>query len=134
MERERRRRFWSDDEKRRIVAATYEPGVSVSTVARRFDVNANLAFTWRRDPRFNTAGAGSSFLPVEVSPDSAVASLTAGVVMESEERPDPAPDDPGELVPKGTTIELGHGMRLCFADVITEASLLRIVTALRRRA
>ena len=42
---------WSDDEKRRIVAQSYAPGVSVSVVARRYDVNANLIFTWRRDPR-----------------------------------------------------------------------------------
>ena len=46
------RRFWSDDEKRRIVAQSYAPGVSVSVVARRYDVNANLIFTWRRDPRY----------------------------------------------------------------------------------
>ena len=46
------RRFWSDDEKRRIVAQSYAPGVSVSVVARRYDVNSNLIFTWRRDPRY----------------------------------------------------------------------------------
>ena len=66
------RRFWSDDEKRRIVAQSYAPGVSVSVVARRYDVNANLIFTWRRDPRYQpTADAGEapSFLPVEVVPD-----------------------------------------------------------------
>ena len=46
----RTRRFWSEDEKRRIVAQSYAPGVSVSVVARRYDVNANLIFMWRRDP------------------------------------------------------------------------------------
>jgi transposase len=46
----RTRRFWSEEEKRRIVAQTYAPGVSVSQVGRRYDVNANLIFTWRRDP------------------------------------------------------------------------------------
>ena len=48
----RTRRFWSAEEKRRIVAQTYAPGVSVSQVGRRYDVNANLIFTWRRDPRY----------------------------------------------------------------------------------
>ena len=48
----RTRRFWSEEEKRRIVAQTYAPGVSVSQVGRRYDVNANLIFTWRRDPRY----------------------------------------------------------------------------------
>lgn len=44
----RRRRLWSAEEKRRIVAETLEPGASVSVVARRHDVNANMVFTWRR--------------------------------------------------------------------------------------
>ncbi len=70
--RRRVRRFWSDDEKRRIVAQSYAPGVSVSVVARRYDVNANLIFTWRHDPRYQPAadaGEAPSFLPVEVVPD-----------------------------------------------------------------
>ncbi len=52
MARKRRRRIWEDDEKRRIVAQTRVPGVSVSQVARRYDVNANMVFKWLRDPRF----------------------------------------------------------------------------------
>ncbi len=48
----RKRRLWDDDEKHRIVAQTRVPGVSVSQVARRYDVNANLVFKWLRDPRF----------------------------------------------------------------------------------
>ena len=36
----RRRRRWSEARKRRIVAESYQPGVSVSVVARRHDVNA----------------------------------------------------------------------------------------------
>ena len=35
------RRRWSEAEKRRVVAESYQPGVSVSLVARRNDVNAN---------------------------------------------------------------------------------------------
>ena len=65
---QRRRRVWSDDEKRMICAQTRVPGVSVSQVARRYDVNANLVFTWLRDPRFAEAGLGAEaarFLLVE---------------------------------------------------------------------
>ncbi len=47
----RKRRLWDDDAKHRIVAQTRVPGVSVSQVARRYDVNANLVFKWLRDPR-----------------------------------------------------------------------------------
>ena len=63
------RRLWEDDEKIRIVAQTKVPGVSVSQVARRYDVNANLVFRWLRDPRFNPPSGdepGAMFLPVEV--------------------------------------------------------------------
>ncbi len=44
----RRRRVRPEDEKRQIVAETYERGASVSEVARRHDLNANLLFSWRR--------------------------------------------------------------------------------------
>jgi transposase len=36
------------EEKRRLVAVTYEAGTSVALVARRHDVNANQLFAWRR--------------------------------------------------------------------------------------
>ena len=44
----RQRRFWSSEEKRRMVAESFTPGASVSKVAQRYGVNANLSFTWRR--------------------------------------------------------------------------------------
>ncbi len=67
MAKRRRRRVWEDEEKRRIVAQTQVPGVSVSQVARRYDVNANLVFKWLRDPRFRPADEDmAQFLPVEV--------------------------------------------------------------------
>ena len=43
-----KRRIWSDALKREIVAAAAAPGASVCTVARRYDVNTNLVFTWRK--------------------------------------------------------------------------------------
>lgn len=42
------RRLRSLAEKRRIVEETLVPGASVSIVARRHDVNANLVFGWRK--------------------------------------------------------------------------------------
>ena len=68
MTKRRKRRVWSDDEKRMICGQTRVPGVSVSHVARRYDVNANLVFAWLRDPRFADAEAAdvARFLPVEI--------------------------------------------------------------------
>ena len=49
MTEQRRRRRWSNEEKCRIVLQTRVSGISVSQVARRYDVNANLIFKWPLD-------------------------------------------------------------------------------------
>jgi transposase len=36
------------EEKQRIVAESFAPGASVAEVARRYEVNANQVFAWRR--------------------------------------------------------------------------------------
>ncbi len=46
--RDQRRRRWSATEKAALVRKTYEPGMSVSLVARQEGVSASLLFTWRR--------------------------------------------------------------------------------------
>jgi hypothetical protein len=52
------------------VAATLLPGSSVSRVARRYDVNANQVFAWRRRYRDGAAEpAELRLLPVTVTPD-----------------------------------------------------------------
>ena len=58
------RRRWSEADKRRIVAESYQPGTSVALVARRNAVNANLVFNWRRQYRER-----GGFVPVVVEPD-----------------------------------------------------------------
>ena len=69
MSERRRRRKWSDEEKREICAQTRFPGVSVSQVARRYSVNANQVFNWPKDPRFagdDCTAEEAQFLPVEI--------------------------------------------------------------------
>ena len=66
MSKHRKRRVWTDDEKRMVCAQTRMPGVSVSQVAHRYDVNANLVFNWLRDPRFAPGESAAGFLPVEI--------------------------------------------------------------------
>src|SRR3954468_24729329 len=46
--RQRRNRSWPETLKREIVAASFAPGSSVSVVARRYDVNTNQVFSWRK--------------------------------------------------------------------------------------
>ena len=108
------RRFWSDDEKRRIVAQSYAPGVSVSVVARRYDVNSNLIFTWRRDPRYKPAADGEgtpSFLPVEVVPDA-------------------PPSEPSATSEGRIEIALSSGHRVSAIGAFDVDALCRVVRAL----
>ena len=64
---DRRRRRWSDAQKRQIVAETLEPGVSVPMVAQRYNLNANQIFRWRRLFReAERAGGTGRFVPVVV--------------------------------------------------------------------
>ena len=119
----RTRRFWSEDEKRRIVAQTCAPGVSVSQVGRRYDVNTNLIFTWRRDPRYKPAADGedaASFLPVEVVPGPA--------------SPPGPPGPPGLPTASDGRIEiaLSSGHRVSAIGTFDVEALCRVVRAARR--
>ena len=61
---ERRRRF-SAEEKRRLVAETLRPGASVAAVAREHGLHPNQLFKWRRLAREGLlAGTAAPFVPV----------------------------------------------------------------------
>ena len=63
-----RRRRWSDDQKRAVVAAAFAPGAVVSEIARHVDVSPGLIYRWRQALRAETAG----FAEVMVAPAAAV--------------------------------------------------------------
>jgi transposase len=50
-----RRRKWSADQKQRIIAESFAPGV-----ARRYGLNVNMLFTWRRRDRRAAGGTTAS--------------------------------------------------------------------------
>ncbi|MDP9655293.1 UNVERIFIED_ORG: transposase [Pseudomonas putida] len=55
--------------KRKVVEASYQPGTSVSMIARQYDVNANMVFRWRQqhqDGAFGPVTQSATLLPVEV--------------------------------------------------------------------
>ena len=72
-ERRKARRSWPMVEKRRIVAETLVAGASVSVVARRYDVNANQIFKWRRElaagGRVALPAPACEFVPIGVFAD-----------------------------------------------------------------
>lgn len=43
-----RRRRWTPGEKKAIVEETEQPGMSISSVARKYGLHPNQLFTWRR--------------------------------------------------------------------------------------
>ena len=59
-----RRRRWSAEQKRAIVAAAFRPGAVVRDVARQADVTPSLIYRWRRDLR----AAANGFAQVLVAP------------------------------------------------------------------
>lgn len=65
----RRHKVRSEALKREIVAACAVPGASVSVVARQYDVNANLVFTWRKLYGAAPEMVAPQLVPVVVTPD-----------------------------------------------------------------
>ena len=62
-------RQYSEALKRQMVAETQAPGGSVSTVARRHDVNSNQLFRWRRQLLPKAAVESGAMVPVEIAAD-----------------------------------------------------------------
>jgi transposase len=61
-----RRRRWSAVEKVAIVHETYQPGMTVSLVARKHGINPNQVFHWRKLERvgaLTAVGAGETVVP-----------------------------------------------------------------------
>jgi len=114
-----RRRFWSSDEKRRMVAESLGPGASVSKVAQRHGVNANLLFSWRRrETRSATSGGleALKLLPVIVADEGMAAAPIA-------------PSAPAGRM----EIALVGGERVIVGADVDAAAFARIVKALSRR-
>jgi len=83
-----RRRRWDAETKGRLVAESFEPGCSVSELARRHDISPSLLFLWRRQAAKNAESkvrGGPAFVPMVVSGDAAPApAVTEACVVEVE--------------------------------------------------
>jgi transposase len=103
-----RRRHWPAALKRQIVEETFAAGASASVVARRYDVNANQLFRWRRDWRDGLLGGEEQRLvPVAV---------------------------PAEAASTGQIeIELAQGARIRVTGTVDAAALRQVLEVLGRR-
>ena len=101
-----------------MVAESLAPGASVSTVAQRYGVNANLLFTWRRQEagaRVNGGVELVKLLPVTVA---GVEAPKAAAVAASTGRME---------------IVLSGGERIIVGADVDATALARVVRALARR-
>ena len=103
-----RRRRWSTDQKRSIVAEAFAPGASVCAVARRLDVVPGQIYRWRNELR--TAAAG--FAEVVVAPEPSERSPTGVPALE---------------------IELGRDIRVRVAGTATAELASAVIKALVAR-
>jgi len=128
---ERRRRF-SLEQKRAMVASAFAPGAVVAAVARRADVCSSLIYRWRRE----LGVASGGFAEVMVVP---------GVAGGGERRGDPAglpalrwveaprPDGSGTVAAPAIEVELPGLSRLRIPASIPPDLAVAVIAAVRRR-
>jgi transposase len=73
-----RRRRWSEEQKRTIVAESLAPGVTVSEVARRADVCPGQIYRWRKDFHAVTEGFAQVLIAPPDPPAVKAESATGG--------------------------------------------------------
>ncbi len=143
-------RLWPVQEKRRIVEETYQPGASVSVVARRNDVNSNQVFRWRREYQRGDYGPsapvrkGPDFLPVGVIGEDGRL-VPDGVGIEQDYKPLPGEQpalegarpqspSPATRMAGRVEIELPGLARLIFDATLDDAALRRLIRVIKELA
>lgn len=147
---ERRLRRWSRETKRQAVEETFAAGMSVSIVARRYDINTNQLFTWRRQYYRGELGdigrkavPRAEFVQVALLDHAGAALPSAG--MKQLPAPAAAKVSPAVPVPSAAPLErasrpgrieleLGNGMKLKLHGEVNAASLRQVLSVLRETA
>ncbi|UTV41912.1 transposase (plasmid) [Ensifer adhaerens] len=118
-----RRRRWSREQKERLVAATLEPGASVSEIAHSAGIHVSQLFRWRKELCQISAPSVPRLVPVEV-----VEALPAPAIPA-----EPPPVCRARKKASMVMIELGGGRRLRVESDIDTEALARILDVLERR-
>jgi transposase len=113
-----RRRYWTTEEKRRIVEQTLSSKSSVAIVAREHGVNANQVFYWRKLYRAGQLGSdGRAEQPVRLLP-----------VSVSDERPAQSGPEEATSPASGVTINIEFpGRTLVSVEGVVDADIVRTV-------
>lgn len=154
-----KRRSWSAEQRRRIVAEAQAPGASVASVARLNDINANLVFKWIRHARAGwperrratRTGAQPDAVVVEIEPPAFVpvrivetTKSTAPALLVRDLAAERAIDEPvrrrpstarcdGRRVSQRGAIEIAlpNGARIEVGADVEEASLRLVLSAVK---
>ena len=117
-----RRRRWSDDERARILAESFEPGANISAVARRHGVHGGLLHSWRKKAKTRADEAAQADAPLFIPV--AIAKASGDTVGET----------PRPLSPRGRMIEIETRGALVRVPVGVDPETLAVVLAALRRA
>jgi transposase len=112
--------------KMELVRQSLLPGASVSAIALRNNINANMLFKWRREHRraVGLSEAPAVLLPVEIAPQAEVAIVPAPLVAST---PTPKPSSRNGVI----ELEIA-GVQLRVRGAVDEASLCSVLRALRQ--
>jgi transposase len=106
--------------KQQLVAASCEPGVSISKLALKNGINANLLFKWRQQWR-----EGKLLLPSSESPQLLPVTLDAAAV-----QPESHAED-SELLSISCEVTFRHGT-FCLTGTVSENLLSLLIQELKR--
>ena len=134
--RTERRRSWSMDQKREIVAESLSGGVSVSAVARKHDISPGQLFTWRRQLLAGNLDVVAQTTPIFAGVDvvgPSCANWSDQIDGESGRSDGSAPTGGVEGGRPGVMDIVIDGVTVRVDASVDEAALQRVLAALRRR-
>ena len=125
------RRYRNIEEKRRIVEESLVPGTSVAMIARKYEVNANQVFSWRRLYQqglleVRDAGVALAMMPVRLAEEEPSGKRRA-------KRKTVTPPTRRSKTESAIEIEFAGGQRLKIQGQVDATALAQIIALLSPR-
>jgi transposase len=115
------RRYYRREQKLRIVEESFAPGASVSVLARKHDINANILFAWRRQYKRGQLD------PVTRKSEPALLPIVMGSDVKADSENDDPPPSRGHI-----EIHLADGRWIHVSGSVEAATLRTVLAELTR--